>query len=91
MGTEQSWQSESEAIVARIFQAAAGRAGGASALARHLRVPFVELRAYFTGEAMPPEEVLLRAVDLLVEDLGAIRSEFSEQAWRQLSLRGGPA
>ena len=35
---------------------------------------------------MPPEAVLVRAVEMIIEDLPTIRSGFSEAAWRSLPL-----
>ncbi|HEY3044123.1 MAG TPA: hypothetical protein VGJ39_08855 [Vicinamibacterales bacterium] len=58
---------ESTAIVQRLFALAAQCVGGASALARQLGLPYSELGTYLTGEAMPPEEVLLRTVALVIE------------------------
>ena len=69
-----------------LFALALQRMGSASALGRHLGVLYSELRTYLTGEAMPPNEVLLRAVDLVMEDLKAVESRFSERAWRSLPL-----
>lgn len=60
--------------------------GSASALALHLRIPYSELATYLAGHAMPPEAVLVRAVELIIEDLPTIRSGFSDAAWRSLPL-----
>lgn len=60
--------------------------GGAGMLASQLKIPFTELREYLHGEAMPPEEVLLRAVDIILEELPSIRAEFSPEVWKSLSL-----
>ena len=77
---------ESNAIVQRLFAMAAQRVGSAAALGRHLGLTYRQLRPYLAGEAVPPDEVLLRTVDLVIEDLKMVRSGFSEQAWRSLSL-----
>ena len=77
---------ESNAIIQRLFALAAQRVGSAAALGRHLGLTYRELRPYLAGDAIPPECVLLRTVDLVVEDLKMVRSGFSEQAWRFLSL-----
>jgi hypothetical protein len=77
---------ESAAIVQRIFVRAAERLGSAAALAHHLGLAYQELRHYLYGQAVPPEQVLLRTVDLVIEDLKALRSTCSESAWRALSL-----
>jgi hypothetical protein len=79
---------ESSAIVQRLFTVAAQRVGSASALGRHLGLTYAELRPYLAGEAMPPEQVLLRTVEVVMEDLPLIRSGFSENAWRSLALPG---
>jgi hypothetical protein len=85
---ENFWQSEAEshAIVRRLFEAAAQRAGSASALGRHLGLTYPELGPYLAGKAIPPSEVLLLAADLVMAELKIVRSGFSEQAWRSLSL-----
>ena len=70
----------------RIFTRCAEKIGSASALALHLRIPYSEVATYLSGHAMPPEGVLVRAVELVIEDLPAIRSGFSEAAWHSLPL-----
>jgi hypothetical protein len=65
---------ESTAIVQRLFALAAQYAGSASALARRLGLRYSELRTYLAGEVMPPEEVLLRTVELVIEYRKAPRS-----------------
>jgi hypothetical protein len=40
-----------------------------------------------TGEAMPPEEVFLRAVDLVIEEPRTVTKEFSEQGLRWLVVK----
>jgi len=77
---------ESQAIVQRIFTRAAENVGSTAAVARQLGVPYSEIKTYLAGEAMPPEELLLRAVELVLEELPAIRRAFSERAWRSLGL-----
>ena len=73
---------ESTAIVERLFALAAQCVGSASALARRLGLRYSELRTYLAGEAMPPEEVLLRALELVIEHRKAVQSGLSEQASR---------
>lgn len=75
---------QESAIVQRLFALAAQRLGGGSALVQHLGVTYSELRTYLSGEAMPPQEVFLRTVELVGEDLKMVKSEFSEQALRLL-------
>jgi hypothetical protein len=58
---------DSTVIVQRLFALAAQCVGGASSLVQHLGLTHSELRTYFSGEAMPPEEVLSRAVQLVIE------------------------
>jgi hypothetical protein len=77
---------ESKAIVQHIFVLAVRRIGGASALGRHLGVLYSELRTYLAGEAMPPTEVLLKTVELVIEDLKGVESQFPEEAWRSPPL-----
>ena len=59
-------------IVRHVFVLAAERAGGTSRLVRGLGISYSEVKTYLAGEAMPPREVLLRAMDLLSEDLKAM-------------------
>lgn len=77
---------ETNVIVQRLFVLAAQRVGSASALGRYLGLTYAELSPYLAGEAIPPEGVLLRTVDLVIDDLKTVRGAFSEQAWRSLSL-----
>ena len=58
---------ESTAVVRRLFAKAVQCAGSTSALARRLGLAYSELRTYLAGEAMPPEEVLWRALELVIE------------------------
>jgi hypothetical protein len=58
---------ESTVIVQRLFALAAQCVGGVSALVLQLGLTHSELRTYFAGEAMPPEEVLSRTVQLVIE------------------------
>ena len=62
------------------------RVGSTAALAKYLAIPYSEVRTYASGDAMPPEDVLLRTVELLLDELPAIRSGFSQAAWRSLRL-----
>src|SRR6266849_9124714 len=79
---EQHAKEETQAIVQRLFARAAERQGSAAALAHHLNVTYSELRTYISGEAMPPEFILLRAVNLLIDELPEIQRGFSQRAWR---------
>lgn len=77
---------ETNVIVQRLFVLAAQRVGSAAALGRHLGLTYSELVPYLAGEAVPAEEVLLRTLDLVIDDLKTVKGTFSEQAWRSLSL-----
>jgi hypothetical protein len=77
---------ESKAILQRLFALAVRRVGSTAALGRQLGILYSELRTYLAGEAMPPSDVLLRAVDLVMEDLDEVQDQFSEQVWRSLPV-----
>jgi hypothetical protein len=77
---------ESHALVQRLFELAAQRAGSASALGQHLGLTYSELQPYLAGQAIPPKEVILRAAHRVGEGLKIVRSGFSERAWLSLSL-----
>ena len=79
---------DSGAIVQRIFVRAAERVGSAMALGRHLGLNSAELRLYLHGEAIPPQLTLLRTVDLIIDDIKALRGSSSESAWQSLFLAG---
>ena len=64
------------------------RVGSAGALAQQLQIAYSELRLYLEGEAAPPEEVLLKAVSVILDELPAIRTEFSRETWDSLRLPG---
>lgn len=72
------------AIVRRIFVAALMKYGSAGHFAEYLGIPQDELGAYIAGKAMPPEDVLLRAARIIIDELGAFRHEFPEAAWAEL-------
>lgn len=78
--------SERHAVIQRLFTRAAEKSGGASGLARELRLPYFEMQQYINGDSMPPEAVLLRVVGLILEDLPEIRAEFPPEIWQSLSL-----
>jgi hypothetical protein len=79
---------ESQAIIQRIYTRAAERLGSTAALARELQAPFSEIRTYMSGEAMPPEELLLRTVAVILDELPTIRRGFSQATWQSLGLPG---
>lgn len=72
------------AIVRRIFVAASMKYGSRGHFAEFLGVPEVELGFYLAGEAMPPEEVLLRAAAIIIDEVNGFRHEFPEVAWAGL-------
>ena len=77
---------ERQSIVRRIFMCAAERLGSTSILARDAGITFSELRTYLSGEAMPPEEVLLKVVEIIIDQIPVIRTEFPIEDWRSLRL-----
>lgn len=56
-------------FIQRIFRLAANRVGGPSQLGAHLGLTQAELDPYLRGEAIPPFTALLKAVDLVVEEV----------------------
>ena len=79
---------ETSEIVRRIFLRAAQRVGSVAALGRELGASYSEIKAYVAGDTVPTNAILLRAVEILIDDLPELRSGFSEQAWQALSLPG---
>jgi hypothetical protein len=77
---------EQLAIVQRIFRTAVERQGSAAHLAAHLGVTLQQMRSYVAGEEMPSDLVLLRVVNLILQDLPSIRGQFSKAAWTSLAL-----
>jgi len=77
---------ERHSVIRRLFVRAAMKIGSASELAHQLSIPYSEVRLYLDGEAAPPEEVLLRVVEVILEELPTIRAEFSPEIWRSLRL-----
>ena len=53
-------------IYARTFVRAAEIVGGPYALATAIRVPMQTLESWFLGEAIPPTDLFLRAVEIVV-------------------------
>ena len=75
-------------IVRRIFVAACYRFGSAASFADFLGISQSELSQLLEGSVMPSDAVLLRAVDLIIEDLPMMRAEFSPAIWdRVFSVR----
>ena len=75
---------DSHKVILRLFNRAAARIGNARLLALHLRLSDEQLAAYLMGKALPPDEVLLRAVDLILDELPGIRADVSPEVWRSL-------
>jgi hypothetical protein len=55
--------------IQRIFRLAADRVGGPSHLGAHLGLTQSELDPYLRGEAIPPFPALLKALELIVEQV----------------------
>jgi hypothetical protein len=55
-------------IYSRVLQKAAELLGGRSKLCRHLHVPKEDLQRWIDDKAVPPNNVFLRAVDLLLDE-----------------------
>jgi hypothetical protein len=79
-----AYAEEAKQIVQRLFVRAAQRVGGAVTLGLHLGFSYSELRLYLSGEAVPPTEVLLQTLELVLDDLDVVKDGCSEQAWRYL-------
>ena len=80
---------DTERVVHRLFVKAAERVGSVARLADLLGVSPSEIRAYVSGDAAPSDAILLRTVELILDELPAIRSQVSPQAWQALSLPPG--
>lgn len=80
---------EQLAILRRIFVRAGERLGSVEGLAAHLGVSEKQIRAFLVGAAMPSDAVLLRAVEIVLDDLPAIQAEFSKEAWGSLRALAG--
>lgn len=81
---------EERALTRRLFSRAAERMGSAAMLARFLGVTYTDIRPYLTGEAVPSEDLLLRTVGVIVDDLPLLRQQFSADVWSSLSLPDRP-
>ena len=62
-------------VYARTLQKAAELLGSRQKLARHLRVPLVELEKWIAGTALPPTGSVLKAVDVVIVETGAPASD----------------
>ena len=59
----------------RILARAAARLGGEETLAQHLQITPTRLRRYLCGASPVPDLVLLRTVDIVLEELPALIGE----------------
>lgn len=60
------------------------RIGSATVLARELGISYREVHAYMYGEAMPPEDLLLRVTEVILQDLEEIKAHSDRDAWQKL-------
>jgi len=72
------------AIIQRLFLHAERRLGGAVKLGAHLGLKAADLAPYLAGTAIPPADVLLRTVSLVLDDLDVVMRGHPERAWRSL-------
>jgi hypothetical protein len=77
---------EQHRLILRLFSRAAAKIGSAAHLAMNLGIPYGELLLYMQGTAIPPENVLLQAVSIIMDELPNIRSEASAETWESLRL-----
>ena len=73
-------------IIQQILTSAMLRLGSVARLAEHLKISYADLAKYRAGDDTPPDEVLLRAVDVILDELPAIRRTCSAKTWQALSL-----
>ena len=73
-------------LILRLFSRAAARAGNVGHLALRIKASPNEVLKYMQGEAIPPEDVLLRTVEIILDELPKFRAEVSPEVWRSLSL-----
>jgi hypothetical protein len=61
---------------ANLVRRAAELVGGTTELCKLLKVPAAECEAWLSGRVIPPHEVLLRVVDVLIDHVsGKLRKE----------------
>ena len=65
---------ETRALAQRVLAKAAARIGGADRLAKYLGVEPATLEIWLRGNAIPPVEAILRAVDLVIDDRSSFTS-----------------
>ena len=78
---------EELAIIRRVFVAACVKFGSSAHFARHLGISPSQLRLYLDGRALPADEVLLKAVNLIIEEIPTIEREFSKSDWAAVFFR----
>lgn len=59
---------DTRGLAQRVLARAATRIGGADRLAKHLGVPPATLEVWLQGTEVPPVEMILKAVDLVIDD-----------------------
>ncbi|MFN2645196.1 MAG: hypothetical protein ABR570_09415 [Burkholderiales bacterium] len=78
---------EQLAIIRRIFVVACQKFGSAAHFADYLEISPALLRLYLEGRTMPSDEVLLKAVDLIIDEIAFIEREFSKSDWDAVFFR----
>jgi hypothetical protein len=73
-------------IILKLFSRAAHKVGSVAHLGVILAIPYGEVNLYLQGKAIPPEEILLRLVTIILDDLPEIRRDTSAEAWESLRL-----
>ncbi|HUQ26357.1 MAG TPA: hypothetical protein VM140_11860 [Burkholderiales bacterium] len=61
-------KAEIQALSPRILGKAAHKLGGFAALAKYLGVGDATLGEWITGQSVPPAEIILKAVDVLIDE-----------------------
>jgi hypothetical protein len=82
--------SEEFAIVERLFIRASMKLGSVQRLATQIGCGYADALRYMDGMAIPPDDGLLRAVEVVIDELPELRAAFSKEAWRALSLPEPP-
>lgn len=70
-------KAEVQALSPRILGQAAHKLGGFAALARYLDVGDATLADWVAGKSVPPVEIILRAVDVLIGEPASFLGEAS--------------
>ncbi len=72
------------AVIQRLFLHAERRLGGAAALAAQLEVEPEALAPYLAGTAIPPTDMLLCTLSLVLDDLDEVIRGHRDLVWRTL-------